>query len=44
MILRGTEAPWRRLTIPGHKELSKGLLKALIRNAGLTVEQFNELL
>lgn len=28
------------LSIPQHKELSVGTLRALIRNAGLTVEEF----
>ena len=32
------------LSIPQHKELSVGTLRALIRNAGLTVEQFLEFL
>ena len=32
------------LSIPQYKELSIGTLRALIRNAGLTVEQFLELL
>ena len=32
------------LSIPQHKELSIGTLRALIRNAGLTVEQFLKLL
>jgi len=32
------------LSIPQHKELSVGTLRALIRNAGLTVEGFIELL
>lgn len=30
------------LSIPQHKELSVGTLRALIRNAGLTVEEFLE--
>ncbi len=34
----------RRLTVPTHKELAKGTLRALIREAGLTKEQFTELL
>jgi len=34
----------RRLTIPNHRELAKGTLRALIREAGLTKEQFVELL
>lgn len=32
------------LSIPQHKELSVGLLRALIRNAGLTVDDFLQLL
>lgn len=32
------------LSIPQHKELSTGTLRALIRAAGMTVEQFLELL
>jgi predicted RNA binding protein YcfA (HicA-like mRNA interferase family) len=32
------------LSIPQHKELSVGTLRALIRNAGLTVEDFLKLL
>ena len=44
MILRQKEAPHRRLTVPRHKEIAKGTLRALIRQAGLTVEEFLELL
>jgi predicted RNA binding protein YcfA (HicA-like mRNA interferase family) len=32
------------LSIPQHKELSVGTLRALIRNAGLTVDEFLNLL
>jgi predicted RNA binding protein YcfA (HicA-like mRNA interferase family) len=32
------------LSIPQHKELSAGTLRALIRNAGMTVEDFLKLL
>ena len=32
------------LSIPQHKELSVGTLRALIRSAGLTVDEFLELL
>jgi len=32
------------LSIPQHKELSAGTLRALIRNAGLSVEEFIQLL
>lgn len=34
----------RRLTVPNHHELAKGTLRALIREAGLTKEQFAQLL
>jgi predicted RNA binding protein YcfA (HicA-like mRNA interferase family) len=32
------------LSIPQHKELSVGTLRALIRNAGMSVDEFLELL
>jgi predicted RNA binding protein YcfA (HicA-like mRNA interferase family) len=32
------------LTVPLHKELGPGLLRSLIRKAGITVEEFAELL
>lgn len=32
------------LSIPQHRELSVGTLRALVRNAGLTVDEFLELL
>lgn len=44
MILRNMDEPYRRLTIPNHKEISKGTLRAIIKQAGLTVEEFLNLL
>jgi predicted RNA binding protein YcfA (HicA-like mRNA interferase family) len=44
LILRQKEYPFRRITVPMHKELAKGTLRAIIRQAGLTVEEFLELL
>ena len=44
MILRSKEPPHRHLSIPNHKELGRGLLRGLIRDAGLAVEEFTELL
>ena len=32
------------LSIPDHKEVARGTLRSLIRCAGLTVEEFTELL
>ena len=34
----------RRLSVPRHRELGRGLLRALIRDAGLTREEFLELI
>jgi predicted RNA binding protein YcfA (HicA-like mRNA interferase family) len=42
MILTGPAG--RRLSVPRHRELGRGLLRALIRDAGLTREEFLELL
>jgi predicted RNA binding protein YcfA (HicA-like mRNA interferase family) len=44
IILRHQAPPHRRLTIPDHQELAKGTLRAIIREAGLTVEEMLELL
>ena len=44
IILRQQEPPHRRLTVPDHREIAKGTLRALIRQAGLTVDTFLELL
>ena len=44
LILRHSEPPHRRLTVPDHRELSRGTLRAIIRQAGLTVEEFVRLL
>jgi predicted RNA binding protein YcfA (HicA-like mRNA interferase family) len=40
IILRHREAPFRRLTVPDHREVAKGTLRALILEAGITVEEF----
>ena len=34
----------RHLSIPDHKELDRGTLRGLIRGAGITVEEFLDLL
>ena len=44
MILRHTQPPHRHLSVPNHRELGKGLLRGLIRDAGLSVEQFINLI
>ncbi|MAE43322.1 hypothetical protein CMO93_06105 [Candidatus Woesearchaeota archaeon] len=44
LILRQKKAPHRRLTVPNHREISKGTLRAIIRQAGLTRDEFLELI
>jgi predicted RNA binding protein YcfA (HicA-like mRNA interferase family) len=44
IILRHTSPPHRRLSVPNHRELAKGTLRAPIREAGITVEEFAGLL
>lgn len=44
MILRHKEEPHRRLTVPNHDEIAKGTLLAIIRQSGLTREEFIDLL
>ena len=44
IILRHEKPPHRRLTVPDHKEIAKGTLRAIIRQVGLTVDEFKELL
>ena len=44
IILRHRDPPHRRLTVPNHRELAKGTLRSLVRQVGLTVEEFVRLL
>jgi hypothetical protein len=44
IILRQTFSPNRRVTVPDHKEVAKGTLRAMIREVGLTVDEFKNLL
>ena len=44
IILRHKDPPHRRLTVPDHKEIAKGTLRAIIRQAGLTMSEFKGLL
>ena len=43
MILRRDE-PFAQLVVPDPKELDRGTLRAIIRQAGLTPEEFTKLL
>ena len=44
LILRHKEEPHRRLTVPNHREVAKGTLRAIIKQSGLTVEELIKLL
>lgn len=44
IILRHQNPPNRRLTIPDHKEIAKGTLRNILREAGLTMDEFLQLL
>jgi predicted RNA binding protein YcfA (HicA-like mRNA interferase family) len=44
IILRNHEHPFRRLTVPDHRELAKGTLRAILRQAGLTPDELRYLL
>ncbi len=44
IVLRQSRYPHRRIVVPGHDTVSEGTLRAIIRETGLTVDQFNELL
>ena len=43
IVLRQAVYPHRRLVVPDHKEVAKGTLRAIIKQAGLTAEEFNAL-
>ncbi|HAG51413.1 MAG TPA: hypothetical protein DHU69_10035 [Deltaproteobacteria bacterium] len=43
IILR-RDNPFAQVVVPDHKELDRGTLRAIIRQAGLTVEGFNKLI
>lgn len=44
MILRQNKEPYRRVTVPNHPEISKGTLLAIIKEAGLTRDEFFDLM
>jgi len=44
IILKQTVAPFARLSVPNHKELKRGLLMSLLRDAGITRDEFTRLL
>ena len=43
-IVLTRESPFAQLIVPDHRELKRGTLRRIIRDAGLTVEEFAGLL
>lgn len=43
IILRRTN-PFSQITVPDHKELDRGTLRSIIRQADLSIAEFNALL
>lgn len=43
MILRRND-PFAQIVVPDHKELDRGTLRAIMRQANITVEEFTKLL
>jgi predicted RNA binding protein YcfA (HicA-like mRNA interferase family) len=44
IILRQEKYPYRRVVVPDHKEIARGTLRAIIRETGLTIDEFKALL
>jgi len=44
IVLRLVQSPFRRITVPDHKEIAKGTPRSIIREVGMTLEEFSELL
>lgn len=40
LILRQKEKPHRRITVPNHNPVSTGTIRAIIKQSGLTREEF----
>jgi predicted RNA binding protein YcfA (HicA-like mRNA interferase family) len=43
IVLRRDD-PFSQLVVPDHKELDRGTLRAILRQAGISIEQFIDLL
>lgn len=44
IILRNTKYPHRRLSVPNHKEIARGTLRAIIKQSGIDPRQFLNML
>ena len=39
IVLRNSKPPHRRLTVPNHRTIAKGTLRAILRHAGIQVDE-----
>ena len=44
IVLRQTAHPHRRITVPDHGEVARGTLRSILRETGLTADDFKALL
>lgn len=44
IVLRQTTAPHRRIVVPDHREIARGTLRAILKQVGITVDEFKALL
>ena len=44
IVLRQTAEPFRRVTVPDHKEIARGTLRSILRHTGLTTDELVRLL
>jgi len=44
IILRQITSPFRRIVVPDHKMVAKGTLRSILRETGLTIDEFITLL
>ena len=44
IILRNEDSPHRRLSVPDHKEIAKGTLRSILRQSGLSADEFKDLI
>ncbi len=44
IVLRQIVEPHRRVVVPDHREVARGTLRAIIRQVGLSVDEFKRLL
>ena len=44
IVMRQVAYPHRRVVVPDHREVAKGTMRKIIKQVGLTVEEFKQLI